>query len=334
MDDSRAPSAPTRPLVRAVARWREIALALGLALLPVAVEAATPWDRPVSEAQAVLAPLLGCRDLDGNLAFGCSMAPTGGFLWLFRGPNDETLESVELRALIAGRPPSSEVRSRQSVIAAARYLLPGWRDGPAWLTKALADAVHPHAKRAIQIDGVTVLVQWLEPEDREDGYAEIVFEKSLALDDPRMRGLTPDWRPVASLASAAGRRMLREEMIDSNSCGGRAGWEFHCSRVRIALVPVAGGSSLLLLRYSSYANCGTNFVVYGPADRRGGRALITRFCGERLELVKRQDARAWPDVRLTNYLCDASTDPKTFCRDSVFRWDGADWQTERQMIVY
>jgi hypothetical protein len=170
-----------------VVAWLAVASAPGAGSGAAAAEPPSGMDRPVGEVQVLLGKLTGCARWGGTDAYsGCGVEKTGGSIDLRRDPKDGTVETVWLNALVEAHPrrrPADEKRSRETASRIVRALLPTWRGGAAWLREAIAYAATPNTKNATQVGGIKILVQWLQPVDLEDTYAEIVLTKRPTLSE-------------------------------------------------------------------------------------------------------------------------------------------------------
>ncbi len=140
----------------------------------------------MADIQAGLGKLLGCQWEGTEAVADCPVMQMNGIVSLSRDPGDQAVESVEMNALVANHPhprPGEEKLSRDTVLRIVAYLLPTWKNSPLWLTDALHAAAHARARKVIKVDGVTVLVQCLQPADLDDTFATIVITRKASLND-------------------------------------------------------------------------------------------------------------------------------------------------------
>lgn len=161
-------------------RWFVILAMLVAPLTAQAMPTRMYW--PVGEVTADLARSLGCVwTTTPSSKHDCPLLAMGGYLTLYPD-TDGSVESVEFNPKIATDPRdrATERASRETVFSIVRYFLPMWREGPAWLSKAMRDVVQPHTKRVTHVGPITVMVHWLQP-NLPDTYAVVVFTKRASL---------------------------------------------------------------------------------------------------------------------------------------------------------
>jgi hypothetical protein len=138
----------------------------------------------MADVQAGLGKLLGCQWRGTKAVTDCPVMQMNGIVSLSLDPRDDTVETVEMNALVAGHPqprPDEEKLSRDTVLHIVSYLLPTWKNSSQWLTDARHAAAHVRARKIIKVGGVTVLVQRLQPADLDDAVATIVIAKKASL---------------------------------------------------------------------------------------------------------------------------------------------------------
>lgn len=166
--------------------YRNILAAVLLAAVMSGVAiAATVLDRPINAIETDLERLLGCKWQGVDPPVVCPLTQTGGVIILFRDLVGETVETVEFNALVAANPnpqPQKERLSRETVLQIVGYFLPAWKEGPAWMKRALDDATIEGAQNVVAFDGVKILVQWLQPATLQDTYARVVITKRASLE--------------------------------------------------------------------------------------------------------------------------------------------------------
>jgi hypothetical protein len=304
---------------------------LTLGILLAATEALagppSPMNRQAAEVEAEIGALVGCPP-PANLSAHCGVS-------VFANPSNGTVDTVSIE-LSLDRDPRQRSAVDQ-VIAIVRYLLPTWRGESRWLARVLDDFGRRRAKQAVRVDDVTVAVVRRESsyEDDQDD-VDLIVTKGMPLDDPLVRGVSPRWRTIESLRAASDRTIAQRELTETGPCDGIGDTmtEICANRVRAGLVALPGGSNLLVVRYPNATTCAYGYSVFGPADQQGRRALTVRFlCARDFEVVRRDGERAWPDLRLTEYLrCDRDERGEmVHCWDAIFRWDGAVWDFGRRV---
>ena len=165
-------------VVAAVAGW--------ISAVPIFAAPTSDMARPMVEIEAGLARLLGCQWQGNDTYAMCPIKRIEGAVALTRDPAGRSVETVEMSALLAGRPqprPDDEKLSRDTVLRVVAYLLPSWQASPAWLTTALSEAHRGKAWQVIKVDSVTVLVQRLQFADVDDTIASIVITRKTSLNE-------------------------------------------------------------------------------------------------------------------------------------------------------
>jgi hypothetical protein len=143
-------------------------------------------DRPAGDVRNMLARVLGraeCGRDERN--GGCQVEAIAGSLSVYRDPANGTVGTVWLNALVVAHPrrrPGTETRSRNTAVAIVLAVLPEWKNGAKWLTRAIADARRAGGRHVTKVGPINVLVQNLQPADLADTYAEIILTKR-AVDD-------------------------------------------------------------------------------------------------------------------------------------------------------
>ena len=114
----------------------------------------------------------------------CYVQGLDGSFHLYRRLVDETVETVEVGAMVKAVPrsPAREGTNRAVLNRIFDYFLPSWKERSAWLAKALKDARISRMRNVTEIEGLTVLVQWLQPVDLDSTYAQVVITKEGSID--------------------------------------------------------------------------------------------------------------------------------------------------------
>jgi hypothetical protein len=161
-----------------------VAITMWILLAPAFAASPSAMSRPMADVQAGLGKLLGCQWRGTKAVTDCPVMQMNGIVSLSLDPRDDTVETVEMNALVAGHPqprPDEEKLSRDTVLHIVSYLLPTWKNSSQWLTDARHAAAHVRARKIIKVGGVTVLVQRLQPADLDDAVATIVIAKKASL---------------------------------------------------------------------------------------------------------------------------------------------------------
>jgi hypothetical protein len=140
----------------------------------------SPWDLPLQKVQDDIARLLVCK----WEARSCVPYETGRPLTLHVDSTGTRIETVEWTALVATRPSRSaaEIVDRDMTIQVFEYLLVKWQAKPIWLEQELWAARKYRERVTMEIDGVKILIENLQPTE-SDTYAKIVMTKKDSLDE-------------------------------------------------------------------------------------------------------------------------------------------------------
>jgi hypothetical protein len=153
-----------------------------------------PAERTMTEVEGELTKRLGCVWRQTEQGADCEVPPLPIVVWLTRDPVDDTVETVEMMARIATKHArvSPEPASRRVVIDTVGYLLQRWSGATAWSRRALDDALNRCAKHVAEMEGKRLLIQWVQPGDREVTYANVVVTKRRSLEEWACRDGCPN----------------------------------------------------------------------------------------------------------------------------------------------
>jgi len=138
-------------------------------------------DRGADEVRADLGRKLNCTwKTDGPIG-DCS---TGLIRVTIEHTADDRVESAYMVAFVEATPPEPEAAkiNREAAVTLIRYLLPNWKQGPAWLRRAIAHAGHVCVRHVTKLGPITVMVQSMSPIDRPENYAEVIVTRRASLD--------------------------------------------------------------------------------------------------------------------------------------------------------
>jgi len=138
-------------------------------------------DRGASEIRAALARELGCKwEMEKGTSY-CTADPIDVTI---DHTSDDRVEFAKTVVFVEATPPEPKNAriNREAAVTLVRYLLPNWKQGPAWLRRAIADAGHVCARHVIKLGPITVMVQSVSPVDRPRNYAEVIVTRRASLD--------------------------------------------------------------------------------------------------------------------------------------------------------